>query len=97
MENLVLLGAIDIVALLITCVIGAICGFLAGKIMKGGSLGLVPNIIVGVVGAILFGAIFGGLRLVDVPFVNEIVAGTIGSVILLFLISLFNKAKAQIN
>jgi len=96
MESLVLFGAFDIVPVLVTCVIGAICGFLAGQIMKGGSLGLVPNIIVGVVGAFLFSAIFGGLHLIDMPWVNEIVAGTIGSGILLFIISLFNKAKAAV-
>ena len=95
MDSLILIGAIDIVTILVTCVIGGICGFLAGKIM-GGSLGLVPNIVVGIVGAMLFGALFSQIRLIDVPFVNEIIGGTIGSVILLFLIGLFNKAKAAV-
>ena len=92
--DMVLFGAIDVVALLITIVIGAICGFLAGNLMKGGSMGLLPNIVVGVVGAAIFSFLFGSLRLVDVPFVNEIVGGTIGSVVLLFALSLMRKATA---
>ena len=79
--------------ILVAIVIGAIAGFLAGNIMKGGSLGLVPNIIVGIIGAFLFSFLFGSLNLIPVPYVNEIVSGTLGAVILLFGISLFNKAK----
>ena len=81
---------------MVTIVIGAICGFLAGNLMKGGSLGLVPNIVVGVIGAALFSYLFGTLSLIQgVPFVNEIVGGTIGSMLLLFVLSLFNKVTAS--
>jgi len=91
--DMVLLGAVlNVQALVVTLVIGAVCGFLAGNLLKGSGMGLVPNIIVGVVGALIFGALFGSLSLVSVPFVNEIVGGTIGAVILLFAISLFKKA-----
>ena len=93
MESLILVGAIDPIAILVTCVLGAVCGFLAGQIMKGRGFGLVGNIIVGIVGAAIFSYLFGSLGLIDgVPFVNEIIGGTIGSVILLFLIGLFKKA-----
>ena len=88
---MILLGAFDPIAILVTVAIGAICGFLAGNLMKGAGMGLVPNIIVGIIGAAIFGALFGGLALIDIPFVNEIIGGTIGSVILLFAISMFKK------
>ncbi len=95
--EMLLIGAIDPIAILITVVIGAICGFLAGQFMKGHGMGLVPNIIVGVVGAALFSFLFGSLRLIDVAFVNEIIGGTIGSVILLFLIGLIKKSTSKLN
>ena len=38
--------------------IGAIAGWLSGKIMEGRGFGLIGNIIVGVVGAFLAGTIF---------------------------------------
>jgi len=93
--EMILLGAFDPMAILVTVVIGAICGFLAGNLMKGSGMGLVPNIIVGIIGAAIFGAVFGGLHLIDVPFVNEIIGGTVGSVILLFAISMFKKVTAK--
>lgn len=89
-----LIAAVDVVALLITIVIGAVCGYLAGTLMKGGSLGLLPNIVVGIVGAAIFSFIFGGLHLVDMPFVNEIVGGTVGSMILLFALGLVRKTAS---
>lgn len=85
----------SVLPLVVTVVIGAICGFLAGNLMKGGSMGLLPNIIVGIVGSLIFGALFGQLSLINgVPFVNEILGGTIGSVILLFGLSLLRKTTS---
>lgn len=81
----------DITAIVATVVIGAICGFLAGNLLHGGGLGLVPNIVVGVIGAALFSVVFGSLHLVDMPWVNEIVGGTIGSVVLLLVVGLVKK------
>lgn len=42
-------------------VVGAIAGWLAGKVMKGRGFGLLGNIVVGVVGALLGGWIAGSL------------------------------------
>ncbi len=93
--DMLLLGEINLIAILVTVVIGAICGFLAGQILKGHDMGLVPNIIVGIVGAAIFSYLFGSIGLISgVPFVNEIIGGTIGAIILLFGLSLFNKSKS---
>lgn len=93
MEIMVLAQAAGInwIGILVAIVIGAIAGFLAGQILKGRSMGLVPNIIVGIVGAFLFSMLFGSLNLIPVPYVNEILSGTIGAVLLLLIIGLFKK------
>ena len=52
----------------------------------------VGNIIVGILGSLVFGFLFGNFNLLNSPILNEIVGGTIGAVILLFLIGLFKKA-----
>ncbi len=73
--------------------VGAVAGWLSGKIMEGRGFGLIGNIIVGVVGAFLAGTIFpvlgfdlgGGLF-------SSIFFATIGAVILLFVIGLVRKA-----
>ncbi|MCO6042854.1 GlsB/YeaQ/YmgE family stress response membrane protein [Aeoliella sp. ICT_H6.2] len=82
----------NLTGLLIALVIGAVAGFLAGQIVKGHGFGLLGNIIVGIVGALIFGALFGNFNLLNSPILNEIAGGTIGAVILLFLIGLFRKA-----
>lgn len=47
----------DLTGLVIFLAIGAVAGWLAGNLMKGGGFGLLGNIVVGIVGAVL-----GGVR-----------------------------------
>jgi uncharacterized membrane protein YeaQ/YmgE (transglycosylase-associated protein family) len=80
-------------ALLITLIIGAIAGWLAGLIVKGYGYGLLGNIVVGIVGAFIASFLFpyAGLNLGG-GIVGAIISATIGAVILLFLISLIKRA-----
>ena len=48
-------------SLIIFLLIGAIAGWLAGQIMKGGGYGLVGDIIVGIIGPFIGGWLFGRL------------------------------------
>ena len=48
----------DITLLLISIVIGAVAGWLAGVIMKGGGFGLLGNIVVGIIGGVVGGFLF---------------------------------------
>ncbi len=73
--------------------IGAIAGWIAGKLMKGRGFGIFGNIIVGIVGAFLAGLIFPALGLtVGGGTFASIFHATIGAVILLFLIGLVNRS-----
>ena len=73
-------------------VIGAIAGWLSGKIMEGRGFGLIGNIIVGVIGAFLSGTIFPALGFaVGGGVFSSIFFATIGAIILLFLISLVKR------
>jgi len=72
--------------------IGAVAGWLSGKIMEGRGFGLIGNIIVGVVGAFLAGTIFPALGFtVGGGVFSSIFFATIGAVILLFLIGLVRR------
>jgi uncharacterized membrane protein YeaQ/YmgE (transglycosylase-associated protein family) len=73
-------------------IIGAIAGWMAGKIVKGSGSGILMNIVIGVVGALI-----GGFLL---SFFLDTAAGgwwftlftaILGSVILLWLVSLVRK------
>ncbi len=72
--------------------IGAVAGWLSGKIIEGRGFGLIGNIIVGIVGAFLAGLIFPALGFaVGGGLLSSIFFATIGAVILLFLIGLIRR------
>ena len=72
--------------------IGLAAGWLAGQIMRGSSFGLVGNLIIGVIGAILGGYLFGMIRLFS-GLIGDLVCATIGAVLLLFLLSFVQKRR----
>ena len=78
--------------LLITLIVGAIAGWLAGQIVTGYGFGLVGNIIVGILGAFLANFLFHERTLIGNPLVDSIIWATLGAVILLFLIGLIRRA-----
>lgn len=49
----------DVTGLLIFLAIGAVAGWLAGTLMKGGGFGLLGNIVIGIIGAVVGGFVFG--------------------------------------
>jgi len=84
---------IDVQALVIWLVIGAIAGWLAGQIMTGGGFGLIGNIIVGIIGAVVAGWLFPYFfPAIGGPFVGAIINAVIGAVIVLFVIGLLKRA-----
>ena len=72
--------------------IGAIAGWLAGKLLQGGGFGLLGNIVVGIVGAVVGGFIFGFLGITTNGLIGSIITATIGAVILLYIVSMVKKA-----
>jgi uncharacterized membrane protein YeaQ/YmgE (transglycosylase-associated protein family) len=81
------------VSIITFLLIGAIAGWLAGKIMKGGGFGLIGNMVVGIIGAVIGGYIFNMVGVSVGGMIGNIVTATIGAVVLLFLIGLFKKGK----
>jgi len=79
-------------ALIITLIIGAAAGWLAGQIVKGYGYGLVGNIVIGIVGAVIAGFILprAGVALGG-GIVGAIISATIGAVILLLLIRVIKR------
>ncbi len=77
---------------IIWLLIGAIAGWLAGLIMKGGGFGLLGNIVVGIVGAAIAGAILPRLGLyIGGGLLGDIINAVIGACILLFIINLVKR------
>lgn len=72
-------------------IIGAVAGWLAGVIMKGAGFGVVVNIIVGCVGAVLGGWLFRLLGLFSSGLTGSLVTALVGAIILLWILSMVNK------
>ena len=74
-------------------IIGAIAGWLAGVLVKGGGFGLIVDIIVGIVGAFIGGWLSGVLHIsLGGGWIGSIITALIGAVILLFIIRLIKRA-----
>jgi uncharacterized membrane protein YeaQ/YmgE (transglycosylase-associated protein family) len=72
--------------------IGIAAGWLAGQIMKGGGYGLVGDLIVGIIGALLGGWLFGLAGVAAGGLIGQLVVATIGAIILIFLLRLIKKS-----
>jgi len=74
-------------------VVGLVAGWLAGVLVKGGGFGVIGDIVVGVLGALIGGFLFtsvgastgGGL-------IGSIIVATIGAVILIVVLRLVKRA-----
>ena len=79
--------------LLIWLLIGAVAGWLAGVIVKGGGFGILGDIVVGIVGAFAGGWLLPrlGIQLVVDPIVSNIISATIGAVVLLLILRLIRR------
>jgi len=84
----------DIVGLIVTLVIGAIAGWLAGVIVQGAGFGLLWNIIIGIAGAFIAGALFPRLGLgltLGGGVVGAIVTAALGAIVLLLIVNLLKS------
>ncbi len=75
-----------------TLIIEAIAGWLGAQIFKGGSLGLVGNIIVGIIGGAIGYWLLG--TVLGTALIGQILTGAVGSIVLLAIINLFTRGRA---
>lgn len=83
---------LDMESLLLFLLIGALAGWIAGKLIRGGGFGLIGNLVVGIVGAVIGGSIFGWLGVAAGGLLGSLVTAVVGAVILLFIVSLVRRA-----
>jgi len=74
-------------------VVGLIAGWSAGKIMKGKGFGLVGDLVVGVLGAIVGSWIFWQFGIWTYGILGSVVVALIGALLLLYALRLFKKKK----
>jgi len=64
--------------------IGAVAGYLAGNILRGRGYGALGNIILGIFGGLIGDFLFGIVGLGPTGLAGDLIAATVGSVILVF-------------
>ena len=83
----------DIQGLIVWLVIGAIAGWLAGTLVKGGGFGLIGDIIVGIVGALIGGWLAGVLGIsIGGGLITSIITATAGAVVLILIVRMIKRA-----
>jgi len=81
-------------------VIGLLAGFIAGQVMKGSGYGIVGDVIVGLVGAVLGGFLasllgLGGLNSNDPISWGSFFIAVIGAIVLIAVLRLFSGNRAR--
>jgi len=82
----------DVQALIIWLVVGAIAGWLAGMVVKGSGYGLIGDIVVGILGGLIAGWLLPQVGIViGSGMIAAIIDAFIGAVILLIALRLIKR------
>jgi uncharacterized membrane protein YeaQ/YmgE (transglycosylase-associated protein family) len=85
-------------SIVVWIVLGLVAGWLAGQVMKGGGYGLIGDIVLGIIGAIVGGFLTGvllGRDMVNGFNIESIVVAFIAAVILIGVSRAFSRGRAR--
>jgi len=83
-------------SLLVILIVGAIAGWLAGQIVRGAGFGLIGDICVGIVGALIGSFVLPHLGIhLGSGLVPAIIGSTIGAILLLLIVGLVQRGPAR--
>ena len=93
MEDAAATGTSLIVTILIILIVGAIAGWLAGVVVKGGGYGFIGNAVLGIVGAVVASFIFRALGIMTGGgIIGGILAAAFGAVVVLVILRMIKRA-----
>jgi len=79
-------------SLLVMLIVGGIAGWLAGIVMRGSGYGVVGDIIIGLLGAVIGGYLLQAMQVsvrIGQPVLDKAVVAFIGAVVLMFVLGFF--------
>lgn len=71
--------------------IGIAAGAVAGKLMRGGGFGWIVNLVVGIIGGVLGGWIFGLLGIHTTGIIGSLITSVVGAVFLLWIVGVLSR------
>ena len=83
--------------IIVWLIVGGIVGWIASMIMRtDAQQGVVLNVVVGIVGAVIAGFVFGGANINNSPLnLMSFIYSLIGAVILLAIVNLFRRGAVR--
>jgi len=86
---------LDVDSILLWALVGLVAGFLASHLALGHGLGLIWDIVVGILGALFGGIVLAGMLHFSIaiaghPIISSIIMAFIGAAILLLILRLFS-------
>lgn len=79
--------------ILVLLLVGLVAGWLAGQIVRGRGFGLIGDLVVGVIGAIIGNWIFATLGIfIGMGLIGAVISATIGAVVLVAIVRLVRHA-----
>lgn len=90
---------LDLDTVLIWCLVGLVAGFLASHLALGHGLGLLGDIVIGIIGAFIGGFLLQGvfhiaIGIVGHPIITSIIMAFIGAAILLIIVRMLSGRGA---
>lgn len=86
---------IEVPAIIVTLIVGGIAGWLAGLVVRGFGFGILGNIVVGIIGALIASWLLPKLGVVIAfgghPYFTWIINALIGAIILLVILGLVRR------
>ncbi|HET8909734.1 MAG TPA: GlsB/YeaQ/YmgE family stress response membrane protein [Ktedonobacterales bacterium] len=79
-------------------IVGAIAAGLAGRAMRGGGFGIVGDLVIGVIGAIVANFVIGYFALFDLThfgLMGELIVAIIGAILLVVLVHLATSRRSM--
>jgi len=90
---------LDLDTILIWALVGLVAGFLASHLALGHGLGLLGDIVIGIIGAFIGGFVLLGLLHISIgvaghPVISQMIMAFIGAAILLIIVRLFGGRRS---
>jgi uncharacterized membrane protein YeaQ/YmgE (transglycosylase-associated protein family) len=93
--HVVLAAVVSSVGLVGWLIIGGLAGALAGRVVEGKGLGLIGDIITGIVGALLAGFISGQFLNESIGLLGSFILAFVGAAVLLWLLRMVRGNRAR--
>jgi uncharacterized membrane protein YeaQ/YmgE (transglycosylase-associated protein family) len=82
---------LSLIISIVIMIVGGLAGWAASHIVRGHDYGLWMNVVIGIVGAVLFGLLFSSFLPIGNGILAAFLGALIGAIVLLLILKLFRR------